>query len=224
MSFLKIRLMILAFVAASVGVVSYARVSGTPESGARPTIENNWAGGNSSLAPESYTIDPAHSTIGFSVRHLVINNIHGRFNEFSGTISYDAADISKSSVEFKAKAASIDTGVAQRDQHLRSADFFEVEKYPELTFKSTRVERKGKDAYVAHGTFTMKGVNKEIAIPFKLFGPIADQRKKQRIGVEAGLVINRQEYGITYGGKLDNGGLAVGNDVNIILNLEAIKQ
>ena len=171
-----------------------------------------------------YQIDPAHSTIGFAVRHLMINNVLGRFNEFAGKLNYHAADITRSSVEFTAKTASVDTGVARRDNHLRTPDFFDVQQYPEMTFKSSKVERKGKDAYVVHGTFTLHGVSKEIAIPFKLFGPIKDPQGKQRLGIEAGLTINRQDYGIKYNSVVDGVGLAVGNEVQITLLLEAIKQ
>ena len=101
-----------------------------------------------------YTIDRSHSVIGFSIRHNELTLVTGRFKDFTGTIHLDDKDMTKSSVEFKAKVESIDTGVENRDKHLRTADFFEVAKYPEMTFKSTRVERKGKDRYVLHGDFT----------------------------------------------------------------------
>jgi polyisoprenoid-binding protein YceI len=173
---------------------------------------------------ETYAFDPAHSTIGFSVRHLVINNIPGRFKDFQGTIQYDSADLTKSSVEFSAKVTSIDTGIQARDNHLRTADFFDVAKFPDMTFKSSKVQRKGKDSYIAQGTFTLKGISKEIAVPFKLYGPIKDPRGTVRIGVEASLVINRQDYGVTYGQTLEGGGLVISNDVNIQLNIEATKK
>ncbi len=175
-------------------------------------------------AAETYAFDPAHSSIGFSVRHLVINNIPGRFKDFQGTIQYDPSDITKSSVEFTAKVTSVDTGIAARDNHLRSKDFFEVEKFPDMIFKSSKVQRKGKDAFVAHGTFTLKGVSKEIAVPFKLYGPIKDPRGLIRVGVDANLIINRQDYGISYGQTLEGGGLVISNDVNVQLNIEAIKK
>src|ERR1044072_6224385 len=100
-----------------------------------------------------YKIDPAHSIIGFSIRHLEINWVEGRFKDFAGMIHYDESDVTKSSVEFTAKIESIDTGVEARNKHLRTADFFDVEKYPEMSFKSTKLERKGKDHYVLHGDF-----------------------------------------------------------------------
>jgi polyisoprenoid-binding protein YceI len=226
MRLIKISLTMVAALVLSLGVINFAtgtyadagkNISAAPESLSTVTTP-------ATTAADTYVIDPAHSSIGFWVRHLIINNIPGRFKEYNGTISYDAADITKSSVQFSAKVASIDTEVQQRDDHLRSADFFEVAKYPEMTFKSTRIEKKGKDAFVAHGTFTLKGVSKEIAIPFKVFGPVNAPGGKVRIGVEAALTINRQDYGVTYSRTLEGGGLVISNDVNIQLNLEAVKQ
>jgi polyisoprenoid-binding protein YceI len=210
--------------AAVLALAAWAVANRAPASGASAHRLSGQAANAQGAATAVYQIDPAHSTIGFAVRHLMINNVLGRFNEFAGKINYDAADITRSAVEFTAKTASVDTGVARRDNHLRTPDFFDVQQYPEMTFKSTKVERKGNDAYIVHGTFSLHGVSKEIAIPFKLFGPIKDPQGKQRLGVEAGLTINRQDYGIKYNSVLEGGGLAVGNDVQITLLLEAIKQ
>jgi polyisoprenoid-binding protein YceI len=169
-----------------------------------------------------YKIDPAHSTIGFAVRHYEINWVDGRFKEFEGAIRYDDKDVTKSSVEFNAKVESIDTGVAARDKHLRTADFFEVEKYPTLTFKSTRVERKGKDGYVLHGDLTLKGVTKPVQLPFRLTGAVKDPRGNTRFGVEAQTKLNRRDFGINFGGPLTGGGLQIGDEVTINLHLEAL--
>ena len=169
-----------------------------------------------------YKLDPAHSLIGFAVRHLEINWVEGRFKEFEGTIHYDDKDVTKSSVEFSAKVESIDTGVAPRDKHLRTADFFEVEKYPTMTFKSTRVERKGKDAFVLHGDLTLKGVTKPVALPFTLAGAVKDPWGNTRFGVNAQTRINRRDFGINYGNAFAGGGLDVGNEVTITLQLEAV--
>jgi polyisoprenoid-binding protein YceI len=169
-----------------------------------------------------YKIDPAHSIIGFAIRHLEINWVEGRFKDFTGTIHYNDADVTKSSVEFTAKVESIDTGVEPRNKHLRTADFFEVEKYPEMTFKSTSVERKGK-SYVLHGDFTLKGVTKQVALPFTITGAIKDAQGNTRFGINAQTKINRRDYGITYGNAMENGGLDVGNEVTINLQLEAMK-
>ena len=169
-----------------------------------------------------YRVDPAHSVIGFSIRHFEISFVRGRFREFNSTIHYDAADVTKSTVEFTAKVESIDTGVAGRDNHLRSADFFDVAKFPEMTFKSTKVEKKGK-GYVLHGDFTLKGVTKQISFPFNVTGAVKDNRGNVRFGVAAETKINRRDYGITWGAKMANGGLNVGDEVIIDLQLEAVK-
>ena len=170
-----------------------------------------------------YRIDPAHTTIGFSIRHVEINWVRGRFKDFVGSIHYDETDVTKSSVEFTAKVESIDTGVEARDRDLRSPNFFEVAKYPEMTFKSTSAERKGKDSYILHGDFTLKGVTKQIALPFTITGAIKDPRGNTRIGISAQTKIDRRDYGITRGHTLAAGGFDVGNEVTIELNLEAVK-
>jgi polyisoprenoid-binding protein YceI len=170
-----------------------------------------------------YNIDPAHSIIGFAIRHLEINWVEGRFKDFKGTIHFDDADVTKSSVEFTAKIESIDTGVEARDKHLRTADFFDAAKYPEMAFRSTRVERKGKDSYVLHGDFTLKGVTKQVSLPFTATGAIKDPWGNTRFGINAQTRINRRDYGITYGNAMEGGGFDVGNEVTIDLQLEAVK-
>lgn len=169
-----------------------------------------------------YKVDPAHSVIGFSIRHFEISFVSGRFKDFASTIHYDAADVTKSTVEFTAKVESIDTGVAGRDNHLRTADFFDVSKFPDMTFKSTKVEKKG-NGYVMHGDFTLKGVTKQISFPFNVAGAVKDNRGNVRFGVAAETKINRRDYGITWGAKMENGGLNVADEVMIDLQLEAVK-
>lgn len=169
-----------------------------------------------------YKMDVAHSIIGFSIRHNELTLVTGRFKDFAGTIHYDT-DVTKSSVEFTAKVMSIDTGVEARDNHLRTADFFEVANYPDMTFKSTRVERKGKDAYILHGDLTLKGVTRQVALPFTITGAIKDGRGNTRIGIAAQTQIDRRDYGITWGQALPGGGFNVGHDVTINLHLEAIQ-
>ena len=169
-----------------------------------------------------YRVDPGHSVIGFSIRHFELSFVTGRFKEFNSTIHYDASDVTKSSVEFTAKVESIDTGVAGRDNHLRTADFFDVAKFPEMTFKSTKVEKKGK-GYVMHGDLTLKGVTKPISFPFEVVGAVKDNRGNMRFGIAAETKINRRDYGITWGAKMPNGGLNVADEVIINLQLEAVK-
>ena len=134
-----------------------------------------------------YQVDPNHSTVQFSAKHLLISTVTGKFKEFSGTISYDDKDITKSSVSGTIKTASIDTGVADRDNHLRSADFFDVEKNPEITFKSTKVEKSG-DGVTISGDLTIKGVTKQVKFPATVNGPIKDPWGNSRIGFSFGVL------------------------------------
>ncbi|MDA2932176.1 YceI family protein [Nitrospinae bacterium AH-259-F20] len=178
-------------------------------------------------APEAwsadrYKIDPVHTFVGFAVRHLVISKVRGQFNEFSGTILYDEDDITKSSVAITIKAASIDTRHAKRDSDLRSPDFLDVKRFPTITFRSSRVEKRG-EGYVAVGTLTIHGVPREVELPFTLLGTVRDPWGNTRIGVEAALTINRKDFGIVWDGRMDNGGLVVGNKVEITIAAEAIK-
>jgi len=168
----------------------------------------------------TYDIDAKHSHIGFRVLHMGLAEVPGAFRDFSGTVSYDAKDVSKSSVNFTAKVTSVDTGVAPRDEHLRKADFFEVEKYPDLTFKSTKVEKKV-DKLEVTGDFTLKGVTKQITIPFTVNGMLKDQRGTVKMGISAQTMINRQDYGVKWGNKLPDGTLALSDMVKIDLQLEA---
>ncbi|MGB7209292.1 MAG: YceI family protein [Pyrinomonadaceae bacterium] len=169
----------------------------------------------------TYNFDKAHSFIGFKVKHMGLVEVPGFFRDFTGTIIYDAKDPSKSSVEFAAKATSVDTGVGGRDNHLRSPDFFEVEKFPELTFKSTKVEKKGR-GWVMTGDFTLKGVTKSLSIPFNVAGFLpADQRSGGKMGVTAETTINRRDYGVNYGSNMPNGTAVLSDDVKISLQVEA---
>ena len=175
------------------------------------------------MAADVYNVDPTHTQVGFTVRHLVINKVRGKFNEFTGTITYDEKDVTKSSLNGTIKVASIDTDHAKRDKHLRSPDFFDAQGHPEIIFKSTKVEKAG-DGHVLVGNLTMRGTTKEIQVPFVITGKILDPWKKIRIGFEATLRINRQDFGISYSKAMDNGGLVVGNTVNIELVGEAVQQ
>lgn len=172
----------------------------------------------------AYAFDKAHSFIGFKVKHMGLIEVPGYFRDFTGTVNFDAKDISKSTVEFAAKVTSVDTGVAARDNHLRTADFFEVEKFPDLTFKSTKVERKG-DSWMLTGDFTLKGVTKSITFPFQISGWLpADQRSGGKMGIVAETSINRRDYGVNYGNTLPNGVAALSDNVKIELQIEAQKR
>ena len=150
-------------------------------------------------------------------------DVPGYFRDFTGTINYDAKDATKSSVEFTAKMTSVDTGVAPRDNHLRNKDFFEVETYPEMTFKSTKVEKRGSDMMVT-GNLTMKGVTKQISFPFQIAGFLpGNQRNNGTIGVTAETAINRRDFNVNYGGNLPNGAPLLSDEVKINLQIEANK-
>ncbi len=167
-----------------------------------------------------YNVDMAHSNVGFSIPILGgLSRVRGKFGEFAVTINYDEADVSKSSVTAVIKADSIDTGIAARDEHLRKPDFFDTEKFPQITFKSSKVEKKG-DKLMAHGTFTMHGVSKEIILPITMTGKIVNpENKKTTYGFSASLKIDRRDYGISYQRKGAENFL--GNEVDIELVLLA---
>lgn len=193
-------------------------------SAATPTVFGQDAKLTAQELTGTYSFDRAHSNIGFRVKHMGLAEVPGYFTDYTGTINYDANDIGKSSVEFTAKVTSINTGVEGRDKHLRSADFFEVEKHPDMIFKSTKVEKKGNNQFVATGDFTLKGVTKQISLPFTINGSLKDQRGGIKIGVSALTTINRRDYGITYGNMLPNGAAAISDEVSVNLQIEAAKQ
>lgn len=175
------------------------------------------------MAADVYLTDPSHTLVGFTVRHFVITKVRGKFNEFAGTIIYDAADVTKSSMRGTIKTASVDTDNQKRDDHLRSAEFFDAANHPEITFASRRVEKR-QDGFTLIGDLTMRGVTKEVALPVTITGKIVDPRGKTRLGFEASLRINRQDFGIAYSKTMDNGGLIVSDTVDIELIGEAIKE
>src|ERR671916_1583067 len=169
-------------------------------------------------ATTKYEIDTAHSNVGFSIPIMGgLSHVRGKFTDFAVTIVYDDKDVTKSSVKAVIKAASIDTGIERRDSHLRNPDFFEVEKYPEITFESTRVEKRGQ-GFVAHGTFTMHGVSKEIELPFTVNGVRKNpQTGATTLGVSSRLTLNRKDYGIAFSNP--NSPDFLGDQIEIELDL-----
>ena len=172
---------------------------------------------------DTYKIDPGHSEVSFQIRHMV-SQVRGRFNAFSGTVQMDPKNLAASSVEFTIKAESIDTNVADRDKHLRGADFFDVEKFPEITFKSKSVKAAGKDKYNVLGTLTMHGVSKDITLPVTFLGEGKDPWGGIRAGFETATTLNRKDFGIVWNKAVDNGGVLLGDDVKVEINLETVKQ
>lgn len=174
-------------------------------------------------AADTWVIDKNHSSASFQVRHLV-SKVGGHFGDFSGTIVADAAKPDNSSVEFTVKTTSIDTDNDRRDTHLRSADFFEVEKYPEITFKSTKVTPKGDNKFDVAGTLTMHGVAKPVTLPVSFLGSIKDPGGNEKAGFETQITLNRKDYGINWNKALDAGGMMLSDDVLVTINIEAGKQ
>ena len=172
----------------------------------------------------TWNIDPGHSTAGFSVRPLTITTVPGKFGKVAGTIEWDEADITKSRVEATIDATTIDTDNPDRDKHLKSPDFFDVEKYPTITFKSTKVEKAGSGLKVS-GDLTMRGVTKPVVLDVDgPVAPIADPWGNTKSGLTATTKVNRQDWGISWSKTLDSGGLVVGNDVTIKIDLEIAKK
>ncbi len=171
----------------------------------------------------TWNIDPVHSVAEFKVKHMMISNVKGQFTGVSGTLKLDEANISNSSIEASIDAASINTREPQRDAHLKSADFFDIEKFPTLTFKSTGVSRKDSELAVA-GELTIHGVTRKVV--FDVEGPTApgkDPWGNTRIGLSATTKINRKDYGLTWNAALETGGILVGEDVTITLDVEFVK-
>jgi polyisoprenoid-binding protein YceI len=173
------------------------------------------AGAAGVFAADTYQLDASHASVGFSVRHLGISNVKGSFPRVSGTLVLDEKSLGKSSVEVTIDAASVDTNDESRDKHLRAADFFEVDKHPTITFKSTMVVRKD-DGFVATGDLTIKGVTKSVEIPFALSGPTDHPMAPLSVlGIEGSLTINRRDFNITYGPAV-----VIGDQVKIDLHVE----
>jgi len=172
----------------------------------------------------SWNIDPDHSNIGFKVRHLMVSNVKGSFEKVSGTVDINDKDITKSKVEVTIDTASINTNVQKRDEHLRSADFFDVTKFPTMTFVSKKVAKAGKDKLKVTGDLTLHGVTKEVVLDVE--GPakeIKDPWGNQRRGASATTKINRKDFGLVWNKALETGGVAVGEEVFITLEIEVIK-
>lgn len=173
-------------------------------------------------ATETYLFDKSHSKVGFQIRHW-LTKVEGRFTEYDGKILIDREKPANSSVEMTIQASSIDTGQERRDNHLRSADFFEVEKYPTITFKSSKVVPKEKDLYEVTGDLTMHGVTKTIVAPVRHTG-FLNLGKQEKAGFEITFPINRKDYGIVWNRTADQGGVMLGDDVEISVLVEANKE
>jgi polyisoprenoid-binding protein YceI len=171
----------------------------------------------------TYAIDPTHSRIGFVARHAMVTKVRGSFNEFTGTGYFDAEDPSASSLQLTIQAASIDTRNADRDGHLRSNDFFDMETYPEITFVSTAVEPQGGNEFRVTGDLTIKGVTKPVSVDLEYTGSAVDPFQNQRIGLEGATTINRKDWGVTWNAALETGGVLVSEKVTLEFEVSAIR-
>ena len=171
-----------------------------------------------------YTIDPAHTRVGFSARHAMVTTVRGQFGTFEGSASFDADDPAASSAQVVIQAASIDTGSADRDGHLRSADFFDVETYPEIRFVSTSAQLVDAETWELTGDLTIKDVTKPVTIRFEYTGAATDPFGNKRIGFEGGVTVNRKDWGLSWNAALETGGVLVSEKVKLEFDVSAIAQ
>jgi polyisoprenoid-binding protein YceI len=170
----------------------------------------------------TWNIDATHSHVTFSVRHMLVSTVKGKFNVLSGTLNIDDANPANSSIEAEVDAASIDTNEPNRDNHLRSPDFFDVEKYPKITFKSTKVEPAGDNEYKITGDLTLHGVTKPVVFEVEHSGEVKDPYGFRRTGLSAKTKISRKEWGLTWNNLLETGGAVVSDEVKIEIDLAAV--
>jgi polyisoprenoid-binding protein YceI len=170
-----------------------------------------------------YTLDPAHSRIGFVARHAMVTKVRGSFKDVQGSGHFDAQDPSKSNLQLTLQVASIDTGNADRDAHLRSNDFFSMDEYPEIRFVSTSVEKIDDYTYNVTGDLTVKDVTKSLTIEFEVNGPVNDPWGNQRIGLEGHTVVNRKDWGVSFNVALEAGGVLVSEKVTLEFDVAAVK-
>ena len=171
----------------------------------------------------TYAIDPSHSQVGFLVKHMMFSTVRGNFRGFEGTIVVDKDNPANSSVDVTIDASTITTGDVKRDEHLRSADFFDVEKYPTLSFESTKVERVEGNAYRVTGDLTIHGITKQVVLEADYLGAGKDPWGNERVGFEAKTSVNRKDFGLTWNQALEAGGVLVGDKIEIALDVEAVK-
>jgi polyisoprenoid-binding protein YceI len=174
-------------------------------------------------ATGTWNIDPSHSTIGFSVRHAMVSKVRGAFGEFAGSLTINGNDLAASSAQLTIEAASIDTKSADRDGHLRSADFLDVENFTTVTFSSTSVAVDGADVTIA-GDLTIRGITRPVTVEYEYLGSSIDPFGFTRVGFEGKAKISRKDFGLTWNAALETGGVLVGDEITLILDVEAVKQ
>lgn len=175
------------------------------------------------MPAETFNFDPVHSSIAFSVRHLMISRVRGSFKSWTGTLLVDEANPQASKIEVQIDAASIDTKEAQRDDHLRSPDFLETAKFPQIVFRSTKIEKAGGQEYRVTGDLSIHGVTKPVVLEAEYLGRKKDPWGGERVGFEAKTSVERKDFGLTFNMPLEGGGFVVGDKVEISLDIEAVK-
>jgi polyisoprenoid-binding protein YceI len=174
------------------------------------------------MSTSSWNVDPAHTSINFSVRHMVVSKVRGRFTRYAVTLQLDDEDLTKSSAAATIDVASIDTGTPQRDEHLRSADFFYVEQFPELRFQSKRIEKVDDERYRLVGDLTIRDVTRELALQVEYGGRAKDPWGNERVGFLAKAALERKDFGLGWNQLLETGGVLVGDRVELELEIEAV--
>jgi polyisoprenoid-binding protein YceI len=175
------------------------------------------------MSRTTWQIDPSHTEVGFAVRHLMISTVRGRFNDVKGTVSVEGEDFHTAQVTVSIGAASVDTREPRRDAHLRSADFFDAERFPEMTFVSRRVEKTSR-GYALVGDLTIRGVTRELTLAVADEGRVRDPWGGVRAGFSATAVVTREDFGLTWNAALETGGVLVGSDVKIVIDVELVEQ
>lgn len=176
------------------------------------------------MANTKWSIDPTHSEISFKIKHLMITNVSGKFNEFEAEVQTDGEDFTTARIQASIQAGSIDTNNAQRDEHLRNSDFFETEQYPLINFASTRIEKVDSDNFILHGNLTLKGITKPVQLHAEYSGLTRDPWGGERAGFVVTGKVNRIEFGLTFNAALEAGGLVLGEEVKIHSEVQLVKK
>jgi polyisoprenoid-binding protein YceI len=172
----------------------------------------------------TWTIDPTHTIAEFAVKHMMVSTVKGRFRRLSGTIHLDEDDPTRSSVEVEIDTASIDTAVEERDNHLRSDDFFNAERFPTITFRSTEIDKVDDESYLISGDLTIRDITREVVLAAEFEGQGPDAYGGYRSGFTATTTLNRKDFGLNWNAFIEAGGVAVGDKVKVTLHVEAIRQ
>jgi polyisoprenoid-binding protein YceI len=176
------------------------------------------------MANQTWALDPTHSELQFKIKHLMISTVSGQFNQFKATVETDDNDFTKAKVHFEATVDSISTNNEQRDAHLKNGDFFDIEKYPVISFAGERMEKTAEDEYKLYGTLTMRGVSKKIILNTEFGGITKDPWGNTRTGFSVSGKINRQDFGMSFGAVSETGGLLLGDEVKINANVQFVKE